>query len=277
MLLPLEERAVPDATVTNPNGYTPYDTVGSGSGSDSGSNSGSGSGSESGSGSGSGSGSTSGNSIIPLIANSDFQGVVTLEYRPAGTDDAVLNLIMPIEGGGVAVSPGGAQDTFVLHTTNTGVDDTGPLSSQDARYLQLLLEGLGKNGKLSPAQLVEFKKLIDRFNEYGLEADDVKKIEQLGKLIEGIQKVTDKLGVDKVANQLDYIETMIGHILDGLKKVKNAEYEKFKSLIGENKTQEQAKKIVDEAGAGFAQGWVEQHWLRYQIEMLKGKLDTQKK
>ena len=72
MLHPLEERAVPDATITNPNppGYTPYDSVGSGNGSGSGSNSGSGSGSGSESGSGTGSGSSGSGSGSGFISGS---------------------------------------------------------------------------------------------------------------------------------------------------------------------------------------------------------------
>ncbi|MGL6076552.1 MAG: hypothetical protein ACRC8S_20545 [Fimbriiglobus sp.] len=61
-----------------------------------------------------------------------------------------------------------------------------------------------------------------------------------------------------------------------MKKVKDLEHEKFNSLIGENKTHEQAKKIIEEAGDGFFDGWVEEHWLRYQLEQFKEKIDKVK-
>jgi hypothetical protein len=163
-----------------------------------------------------------------------------------------------------------------------GVRDKGPLSPQDAWYLQLLLEVLAKQGKLSPPQVEEFKILIDRFNNYGLEEKGEKLLERLAKMTNIIQEIADKpldiKGKIGVRLYITYIDSMVNTIYSLVAKdVKEKEYQKFKSVIGECRTREEAKKRFEVVNTGFVPGWVEEHWLRYQLEMIKEKLNMMKK
>lgn len=180
----------------------------------------------------------------------DLEGRVVLSavaLAELGLGDAALSAPNAPAGEPVALSPG----TLGPAAFATGVNDEGALSPQDARYLQILLEGLASPNGLTPAQLAELQTLAGRFNEHRLEVEGEEQLAQLGRLIDALQQVSEQVGPARAANQLDYINEMVSNITAGLEEVKAAEYEKFESLIGENKTRQQARAIVEETAAGF--------------------------
>lgn len=198
----------------------------------------------------------------------------TLESRitpSVASDDSTSGATLTVthdEGETASLNP--APNAFI---NTVGVNDDGELGPQDARYLQQLLDKLAGTG-LSSFQTAELETLVERFNDHGLEVEGEQQLAQLASLIGSLEKVSEKLGAESVLNNLGYINEMVENIVSGLEGVKNSEYEKFESLIGENRTREQARTTVEEAGAGFTQGWVEEHWLRYQIERVQARLGS---
>ncbi len=112
---------------------------------------------------------------------------------------------------------------------------------------------------------------LERMGKYGLAAEGEQRLEQLQTLVGALGKVVKRPAA--VGGALTYYKQCVDAIVNLTKGVKENEYQKFKNEMGDL-VWEKAKEKYDEIKAGFVAEWAAHHWLRYQAEVLQGKLNA---
>ncbi len=150
-------------------------------------------------------------------------------------------------------------------------DEDKPLTANQVNVVRLYLERLGKGETLTAPQKAELEQFLTRLKRKGVEAEGETRLQQLQTLVTAMGKVAKRPAV--VGEALGLYADGVENIIGSLKVGKENEYKKFKQqmngLIGDKAT-ERYNEIKD----GFVAEWIGYHWVRYQAEMLKDKLNS---